>query len=129
MKSSDGLVACVHQKHGKTVSGEDSQRKAGEMGNHSVARQRAGLARTDYVDDIGMNLAKHHQGPWSAFVSCAHSLEKELAIGFDVRARVILGEAQIERVAAVSCGGTAGARAESVDEPGYGLKIRGGNNI
>jgi hypothetical protein len=76
-----------------------------------------------------MYLAQRDQRPGRGIIrSASGELRAEgkqhfCAIALHAFAEIVFGEAQVEAVAAVAGGNAAGARAESVDQPGNFLEI------
>src|SRR3974390_2362482 len=66
-----------------------------------------------------MNLADLYQRPRATVVAHrADSLFKQFAIALDIGVRVVRGDAQVQRLAAVTGGYAAGSRAETMNQPG-----------
>ena len=54
------------------------------------------------MDQVRMNLPQRNQRPWLAAVGDAEFAEKQFAIAFDRRARILLREPEVERAATIS---------------------------
>lgn len=69
------------------------------------------------MNNVGMNLAHRNQRPGRASGYGAGGQQNLFSIAFHAGAEIVLGEAQVQRSAAVAGGEAAGTRGESVDQP------------
>lgn len=69
------------------------------------------------VNYVRVNLSQGRQRPWFALLCSAKAQQQFVAVLFDIRARVIFGEAEIKSLASISCGESAGTGGKTVNEP------------
>ena len=69
------------------------------------------------MDDVGMNLPQRDHRPPRASGYGAGGQQNLFSIAFHAGAEIVLGEADVQRSAAVAGGEAAGTRGESVDQP------------
>ena len=70
-----------------------------------------------------MHLPQRDQRPRLAFGSSACGQQHGFAIALHAFALIVFGEAEVERASAIAGGRAAGARGESVDQPGNTFQI------
>jgi hypothetical protein len=96
------------------LDGEDNARHAGD---EAIADQRFFRQLCHAVDEVGVNLAQGDEGPRLVTARGTELLQESRSIAFDQTARVLLGESEIESVAAINAGEPAESGAESMNQP------------
>src|SRR5882762_2364050 len=77
------------------------------------------------MDQIRMNLAQRNQRPTFASIRNSQFLEENLAVALDGRARVVLRESKIQRIAAIDSRYPAMPRREGMHQPGQFTQLFG----
>ncbi len=119
MECTDGTALHVGDQNRNTIGGLDGQQQTRGIGNQPVARKWLTRSSVNLMHERRMDLLELHQRPGTSVVpGCSHRLQKQCAIALDVLQRVMLGQAEIEGVAAVAGRNAALPGAESVHQPG-----------
>lgn len=103
MKGAHHAALYVDHQHRHAVGGLDGQQQIRRVGDQAIASYRLARRSVDAAHDGGVNLFHLHQRPWIASgVRRLHRVQERAAIPLDVGPCVVLGEVEVERLAAVA---------------------------